>query len=135
MLTRPHERPHPPPAWLQDAVLGFLTLFFGGLTLLLLFSVRDLAIPLSGRVLISAVACALLAAVLSLWKVTRAYRQAGAPADWRSISRESATGEAFWQAWRVTTALFALALVLFGAFVALALNGTFGGYSPLWRNP
>src|SRR5688500_12641606 len=133
MLTRPHQRPHPPPAWLRDAMLGFLTLFFGGLTVLLLFSVRSLTIPLSGRVLISAFACALLSAVLSLWKVTRAYRQAGAPAHWRSISREGATGGAFWQAWRVTTALFALALVLFGAFVVLALSGSFGGYSPLWR--
>ena len=126
-------RRYVPRRWLHEGMLAAVSLGFVGVGAFMLVQLTRSDLPLVGRVSGAAFVVMQLLAILSLWPVTRTFRRAGEPDDWRRISRETDEGRAFWIARRRSLVLFALAAALLATFVALALSGVLGGYSPLWK--
>jgi hypothetical protein len=116
-------------------MLAFVTVFFVVVGSLMVMTLIRSDLPPAGRITGSAFASALVVTVLSFWAIVRSYRRAGEPVDWRSISRETDAGRAFWRARRISMTLSWLAAAMFAGFVALALSGSLGGHSPLWDRP
>jgi hypothetical protein len=99
-LTAHDKRRCVPPRWLHEGMLAAVSLGVVGIGAFMLIQLTRSDLPLVGRVSGSAFVVTLPLAVLSLWYVTRTYRRAGEPDDWRLISRETDEGRAFWRARR-----------------------------------